>query len=39
MGPTRTFTHHGAGDYRVDEDGNLIVPAKAEAKLCEALQS
>jgi hypothetical protein len=37
--PDGGFTHHGAGDYSVDEDGNLIVPPAADAKMCEALQS
>jgi len=32
------FTHHGVGELAVDEDFNLIIPAKADAALCEALQ-
>ncbi len=37
--PDGGFTHHGAGERVVDEDGNLVVPAKADARLCEALGS
>jgi hypothetical protein len=32
------ITHHGAGEFALDEDDNLIIPAKADAALCEALQ-
>ena len=37
--PDGSITHHGAGELVLDEDGNLIVPAKADARLCEALGS
>jgi len=36
--PDGSATHHGAGEFAIDEDGNLIIPAKADAALCEALQ-
>lgn len=32
-------THHGAGEFAEDEEGNLVIPAKEDAALCEALQS
>jgi len=32
------ITHHGAGELAEDEDENLIIPAKEDAALCEALQ-
>jgi hypothetical protein len=31
-------THRGAGEFALDEEGNLIIPPKADAALCEALQ-
>ncbi len=31
-------THHGAGEFALDEEGNLVIPAKQDAALCEALQ-
>jgi len=37
--PGGTITHHGVGELVLDEDQNLIIPPKADAKLCEALQS
>jgi hypothetical protein len=37
--PDGTITHHGVGKLVLDEDQNLIIPPKADAKLCEALQS
>jgi hypothetical protein len=37
--PDGSYTHHGSGEFALDEDQNLIVPAKADAKLCEALRS
>jgi hypothetical protein len=33
------LSHHGAGEFAIDEEDNLIIPPKADAKLCEALQS
>src|SRR5919112_3890652 len=35
--PGGGFVHHGAGDYTIDEEGNLIVPPEADARMCEAL--
>ena len=32
------ITHHGAGEFALDEEDNLVIPAKADAALCEALQ-
>ena len=32
------ITHRGAGEFALDEEGNLIIPAKADAALCEALR-
>jgi hypothetical protein len=37
--PDGSVTHHGAGEFAIDEDGALIIPAKEDAALCEALQS
>jgi hypothetical protein len=31
-------THHGAGEFALDDEGNLVIPEKADAALCEALQ-
>jgi hypothetical protein len=31
-------THHGAGEFALDEDENLVIPAKEDAALCEALR-
>ena len=31
-------THHGAGEFAIDEEDNLVIPPKADAALCEALQ-
>jgi len=36
--PDGGITHHGAGELVLDEEGNLDIPAKADAALCEALQ-
>jgi hypothetical protein len=36
--PDDSVTHHGAGELAIDEEGNLIIPPKADAALCEALQ-
>jgi hypothetical protein len=36
--PDGGITHHGAGELALDEDFNLIIPAKADAAMCEALQ-
>lgn len=32
------ITHHGAGEFVLDDEGNLVIPAKTDAALCEALQ-
>jgi hypothetical protein len=32
------ITHRGAGEFALDEEGNLIIPAEEDAALCEALQ-
>jgi len=32
------ITHHGAGEFALDEEGNLIIPPKVDAALCEALR-
>jgi len=32
------ITHHGAGEFALDEEDNLVIPAKEDAALCEALQ-
>jgi hypothetical protein len=37
--PDGGITHHGAGELAIDEEGNLVIPAKEDAALCEALQS
>jgi len=37
--PDGGITHHGAGEVAIDEEGNLVIPAKEDAALCEALQS
>jgi len=37
--PEGSVTHHGAGEFALDEDESLVIPEKADAKLCEALQS
>lgn len=31
------ITHHGAGEFAIDEEDNLIIPAKEDAALCAAL--
>ena|SRR5215203_1257074 len=31
-------THHGAGELAEDEEGNLVIPEKEDAALCEALR-
>jgi hypothetical protein len=31
-------THHGAGEFAEDDEGNLVIPAKEDAALCEALR-
>jgi hypothetical protein len=31
------ITHHGAGEFALDEDENLVIPPKEDAALCEAL--
>src|SRR5215217_7856259 len=36
--PDGGVTHHGAGELAIDEDGNLVIPPKDDAALCEALQ-
>jgi hypothetical protein len=36
--PDGGVTHHGAGEFALDDDENLVIPEKADAKLCEALQ-
>ena len=36
--PDASVTHHGAGEFAIDEDENLIILAKEDAALCEALQ-
>ena len=36
--PDGTITHHGVGELVLDEDQNLIIPPKVDAKLCEAFQ-
>ena len=33
-----SYAHHGTGELALDEDENLIIPAKEDAALCEALQ-
>ena len=37
--PDGSVTHHGAGEFALDEDDNLVIPPKADTALCEALQS
>ena len=32
------ITHHGAGEFVLDEEDNLVIPAEQDAALCEALQ-
>jgi hypothetical protein len=32
------ITHHGVGELVLDEDENLVIPPKADAAMCEALQ-
>src|SRR5215212_2332870 len=36
--PDGSYTHRGAGEFALDEEGNLIIPPKEDAALCEALQ-
>jgi hypothetical protein len=36
--PDGSVTHHGVGELAIDEEGNLVIPAKEDAALCEALQ-
>ena len=36
--PDGSVTHHGAGEFAIDEEDNLVIPPKADAALCEALQ-
>jgi hypothetical protein len=36
--PDGDVTHHGAGEFALDEDENLVIPAKEDAALCEALR-
>lgn len=36
--PDGSYTHHGAGEFALDDEGNLGIPAKADAALCEVLQ-
>ena len=35
--PDGGVTHHGAGEFAIDEEDNLVIPAKTDAALCEAL--
>jgi hypothetical protein len=35
--PDGGITHRGAGEFALEEEGNLLIPAKADAALCEAL--
>jgi hypothetical protein len=35
--PDGSVTHHGAGEFAIDEDENLVIPAKNDAELCAAL--
>ena len=37
--PDGSVTHHGAGERVLDEDENLVFPPKADAAMCEVLQS
>ena len=36
--PDGSVTHHGAGELAEDKDENLVIPAKEDAALCEALR-
>jgi hypothetical protein len=31
-------THHGAGEFALDDEENLVIPPKEDAALCEVLQ-
>ena len=35
--PDGSVTHHGAGEFAIDEEDNLVIPASADAALCAAL--
>jgi hypothetical protein len=35
--PDGSVTHHGAGEFAIDEEDNLVIPAKEDAALCAAL--
>jgi hypothetical protein len=37
--PDGGVTHHRVGKLALDEKENLVIPAKEDAALCEALQS
>ena len=37
--PDGSATHHGAGEFAIDDDGILVIPPKEDAALCEALQT
>jgi len=34
-----SITHHGVGEFLLDDEGDLVVAAKTDAALCEALKS